>query len=72
MNAQAAYLLVTYRMNSLQAEAEHDRMAREAVTAQRSALRRLASNIRRRVASGADEALVPPPLPALSDYPYRS
>lgn len=72
MNAQAACILVTYRMNVLQGEAEHERLAREAVTEGRSVLKRLASSVRRRVASGADDALVPPTLPALSDYPFRS
>ncbi len=71
MNAQAAYLLVTMRMHEFQAEADAERLAREATASRRSALRRLASNIRRTL-TGVDESLVPPALPALTDYPYRS
>ncbi len=71
MNAQAAYLIVRSRMLDYQAEAEHDRLARDATVNRRGVLKRVASKIRR-FAGGLDESLTPPQVPLLTDYPYRS
>src|SRR5512143_2282663 len=72
MNAQAAYIIVTTRMQSFQAEADHDRLAREASADRQGVLKRIASSIHRRMAQGFDDVIAEPALPALSDYPYRS
>ncbi len=68
MNPIAAYVITTERLASLRAEAEHERLAREAAAARRGALKDVAARLGRALR----EPFPAPALPRLSNNPYRS